>query len=113
MVACEPVLAHCAHSFFAVFPHRLAPAQTPAGLILLWLAGASLRITVLAVPPIVPLLHADLHLSETGIGVLSSLPPMLFALAAVPGSLLIARFGLVPALLVGLLLNAIGGAARG
>jgi CP family cyanate transporter-like MFS transporter len=72
-----------------------------------------LRLTVLAVPPVVPLLHADLHLSETDIGWLSSLPPMLFAIAAVPGSLLIARFGMVPALLVGLLLNAFGGAARG
>jgi MFS transporter, CP family, cyanate transporter len=68
---------------------------------------------VLAIPPVVPLLHADLHLSETGIGWLSSLPPLLFALAAVPGSLLIARFGLLPALLIGLLLNAAGGAARG
>ena len=38
---------------------------------------------------------------------------MLFAIAAVPGSLLIARFGLIPALLVGLLLTALGGAARG
>ncbi len=82
-------------------------------LILLWLSGASLRLTVLAVPPVVPLLHDDLHLSETGIGWLSSLPPMLFALAAVPGSLLIARFGLVPALLMGLVINAVGGAARG
>ncbi len=81
--------------------------------LLLWLVGACLRLTVLAVPPLVPLLHADLHLAETGIGWLSSLPPMLFAVAAVPGSLLIARFGLVPALLVGLLLNAAGGAARG
>jgi CP family cyanate transporter-like MFS transporter len=68
---------------------------------------------VLATPPVIPLLHADLHLSETQIGWLSSLPPMLFAIAAVPGSLLIARFGLLPALLVGLLLNALGGAARG
>jgi MFS transporter, CP family, cyanate transporter len=68
---------------------------------------------VLAIPPVVPLLHADLHLSETAIGWLSSLPPLLFALAAVPGSLLIARFGLVSALMVGLLLNAVGGAARG
>ncbi len=81
--------------------------------VLLWLSGACLRLTVLAVPPLVPLLHADLHLSETGIGWLSSLPPMLFAIAAVPGSLLIARFGIVPALLVGLLLNAAGAAARG
>jgi len=67
----------------------------------------------LATPPVIPLLHADLHLSETQIGWLSSLPPMLFAIAAVPGSLLIARFGLIRALLVGLLLTALGGAARG
>jgi CP family cyanate transporter-like MFS transporter len=68
---------------------------------------------VLAIPPVIPLLHADLHLSETQIGWLSSLPPMLFAIAAVPGALLIARVGLIPALLVGLMLNALGGAARG
>ena len=82
-------------------------------LLLLWLSGACLRLTVLAIPPVVPLLHADLHLSETAIGWLSSLPPMLFAIAAVPGALAIARFGLVPALLAGLLLNAVGSAARG
>lgn len=82
-------------------------------LALLWLCGACLRVTILSIPPVVPLLHADLHLSETGLGWLSSLPPMLFALAAVPGSLLIARSGLVPAVLVGLLLNAVGSAARG
>jgi MFS transporter, CP family, cyanate transporter len=68
---------------------------------------------VLATPPVIPLLHADLHLSETAVGWLSSLPPMLFAIAAVPGSLLIVRFGLIPALLVGLILCALGGAARG
>jgi MFS transporter, CP family, cyanate transporter len=62
---------------------------------------------------VVQLLHTDLHLSETGIGWLSSLPPMLFAIAAVPGALIIARFGMVPALLVGLLLTAAGSAARG
>jgi CP family cyanate transporter-like MFS transporter len=86
--------------------------QRAIALSLLWLSGACLRLTVLAVPPVVPLLHADLHLSETGIGWLSSLPPMLFAIAAVPGAVLIARFGIVPALVVGLLLNAAGSAAR-
>jgi MFS transporter, CP family, cyanate transporter len=80
--------------------------------LLLWLCGVCLRITVLAMPPVVPLLHADLHLSETDIGWLSSLPPMLFALAAIPGAVLIARFGLVPALVIGLLLNAVGSTAR-
>jgi MFS transporter, CP family, cyanate transporter len=87
--------------------HRLMP------FVLLWLSGMCLRLTVLAIPPVVPLLHRDLHLSETGIGWLSSLPPMLFAIAAVPGALIISRFGIVSALLVGLLLNTIGSAARG
>ncbi len=94
--------------------NHIAPSARSGivALSLLWLSGACLRLTVLAVPPVVPLLHADLHLSETGIGWLSSLPPMLFAIAAVPGALLIARFGIVPALVVGLLLNAAGSAAR-
>ena len=91
----------------------LSAGQRVTALIVLWLAGVCLRLTVLAIPPVIPLLHAELHLSETEVGWLSSLPPMLFAIAAVPGSLIIARFGLIPALLVGLLLNAIGGAARG
>ncbi|HZS83311.1 MAG TPA: MFS transporter [Stellaceae bacterium] len=79
---------------------------------LLWLSGVALRLTVLAVPPVVPRLHADLHLSETEIGMLSSVVSLLFAVAALPGSLLIARFGAVPTLIVGLLLNAAGSAAR-
>jgi CP family cyanate transporter-like MFS transporter len=87
--------------------------QRTTALVLLWLCGACLRCTVLAVPPVMPLLHADLNLSETQVGWLSSLPPMMFAVAAIPGALLIARFGVIPALVVGLLLNAAGGAARG
>ena len=87
--------------------------QRALALLLLWLCGACLRLTVLALPPVVPLLHADLHLSETAIGWLSSLAPLLFAIVAVPGALLIARFGVVAALLMGLVLNAAGSAARG
>jgi CP family cyanate transporter-like MFS transporter len=68
---------------------------------------------VLAVPPVIPLIHHDLHLSETGVALLGSLPPLLFAAAAVPGALLIARLGAARALLTGLLLTAAGGAARG
>jgi MFS transporter, CP family, cyanate transporter len=92
---------------------RPAPSEHGAfALLLLWLAGVCLRVTVLAIPPVIPLLHRDLNLSETDIGWLSSLPPMLFALAAIPGAVLIARLGIVPALFVGLLLNAIGSIAR-
>jgi CP family cyanate transporter-like MFS transporter len=103
----RPVPAEAPRIKRAVINPRLIP------LLLLWLSGACLRLTVLAIPPVVPLLHADLHLSETQIGWLSSLPSMLFAIAAVPASLLIARVGLIRALLVGLLLTALGGAARG
>ncbi len=82
-------------------------------LLLLWLSGNALRLTILAVPPVIPLIHDDLHLSETEIGILTGLPSMLFAIAAVPGSLLIARTGAVVALVVGLVLTAVGGALRG
>ena len=82
-------------------------------LVLLWLAGNALRLTILAVPPVIPLIHDDLHLSQTQVGILTGLPSLLFAFAAVPGSLLIARTGAVAALVIGLLLNAAGSALRG
>ena len=82
-------------------------------LLLLWLAGTGLRLTILAVPPVIPLIHDELNLSATQIGILTGLPSMLFAFAAVPGSLLIARLGVRTALVVGLTLTAIGGALRG
>ena len=68
---------------------------------------------MLAIPPLVPLLHTDLQLSETGIGVLSSLPTLLFAAAAVPGALLIARLGALRTLVAGLLVTAVASALRG
>ena len=81
--------------------------------VLLWLAGIALRLTILAVPPVIPLIHDELSLSATQIGILTGLPSMLFAIAAVPGSLLIARLGVRTALVVGLSITAIGGALRG
>ena len=95
--------------------HRAAPPlrQVLTALALLWLSGAALRMTVLAVPPLLPLIHADLDLSETEIGTLAGLPALLFAAAAVPGSLIIARFGARPALIAGLLVTALASAARG
>lgn len=82
-------------------------------LLLLWLTGNALRLPILAIPPVLALIQADLHLSGTEIGVLTGLPVILFAIAAVPGSLLIARVGAVPALVIGLLLAALGSALRG
>jgi CP family cyanate transporter-like MFS transporter len=82
-------------------------------ILLLWLAGNALRLTILAVPPVIPAIHNDLDLSATGVGILGGLPVVMFAVAAVPGSLLIARLGAVRALLVGLMLTAVAGALRG
>ena len=100
--------------------HRSAPDTQPAparsvvlSLALLWLSGAALRVTILAVPPVLPRITADFSLSATDVGLLTGLPPLLFALAAIPGAALIARLGVVPTLVAGLLLNALGAAARG
>ncbi|HSR79010.1 MAG TPA: MFS transporter [Xanthobacteraceae bacterium] len=95
-------------------PHRPPSAgQLWLCLALLWLAGNGLRITILAVPPVIPLLSADLHISATQVGILGGLPAVLFACAAIPGSLLIARFGALSTLVIGLLATALGSALRG
>src|SRR5580658_9432610 len=79
----------------------------------LWLAGVAMRMTILAVPPVIPLIHEDLRMSETQVGLLIGLPLSLFALAAIPGSLLIARTGPRLAVAAGMVIAALAGAARG
>ncbi len=91
----------------------VAPRRFALTLLLLWLSGAALRVTILAVPPVLPRITADLGLNATDVGLLTGLPSLLFALAAVPGAVLISRFGAVPTLVAGLLLNASGAVARG
>jgi len=80
---------------------------------LLWLAGVGLRLTILAVPPVISLIQADFQLSGTEIGILTGLPIVLFGVAALPGSLLIARFGAVAILVAGLVIAGIASALRG
>jgi CP family cyanate transporter-like MFS transporter len=80
---------------------------------LLWLAGVGLRLTVLAVPPVLLLIQSDLQLSGTGIGVLSGLPIITFGLSALPASVLVARIGAVRTLVVGLLVGGIASGLRG
>lgn len=80
---------------------------------LLFLGGFDLRVTILAIPPVIPAIHHDLRLDEKSVAALGSLPVLLLALFAVPGSLLIARLGPRRALLSGLVLMAAAGALRG
>ncbi len=82
-------------------------------LALLWLAGINLRVTLLAVPPLIPLIHQDLSLSEKAIGALNGLPVLIFGLGALFGSLLLARTGVIRALIAGLAIAGLAGALRG
>jgi len=80
---------------------------------LLWLVGNALRLPILAVPPVIPALRSEFDLSGTEIGILTSLPVIMFAAAALVGSRLVARLGAVAAVIAGLLLAAFGSALRG
>ena len=82
-------------------------------LCLLWLAGVALRLTLLAIPPIIPMIQRDLQLSGTEIGILSGLPAVLFGAAALPGSALIGRFGALSTLIAGVIVTGIASALRG
>ncbi len=82
-------------------------------LAVLWLFGICLRLTVLAIPPVIPLIHETLRLSQTQVGALTSLPVLLLSFAAVPGAFLIARWGAVHVLTLGILVAAAASALRG
>jgi CP family cyanate transporter-like MFS transporter len=94
-------------------PGHAPPTDLLRLLGLLWLAGTAMRITILAVPPLIPLIHDDLRMTETQVGLLVGLPLFVFALAAVPGSLLIARLGVVVTLMLGMAVTGLAGAGRG
>jgi CP family cyanate transporter-like MFS transporter len=92
---------------------RHSRADVWRALILLWLAGNGLRLTILAVPPVIATIRDDLHLHATEVGLLSSVPPALFAIASLAGSLFVARLGVRSAMVAGLALVAVGSALRG
>ncbi len=100
-----------------VHEERQQADQMKTGLLrplaLLWLAGVMLRLTILALPPVLQAVETEFRLSGSRIGVLTAIPALFFALAAVPGAVLIGRFGAVPSLVTGLLISALGAAARG
>jgi CP family cyanate transporter-like MFS transporter len=95
--------------------HRNADAPPAAWLAatLLWLSGNTLRLTNLAVPPVLATIRDDFGLSATQVGMLSSVPPALFAIAALLGSLLVTKLGVKHALVGGLVVIAVGSALRG
>jgi CP family cyanate transporter-like MFS transporter len=82
-------------------------------LVLLWFIGTNLRMAVLALPPVLPDIQRQLHLSETALSAITNLPVLLLALAAVLGSATVARFGPRAALVAGLIVVGISSGARG
>jgi MFS transporter, CP family, cyanate transporter len=90
-----------------------AGRQVLTSIALLWLAGNGLRLTILAVPPLIPAIHDEFRMSETQVGILAGLPVVLFACAAIPGSALIARFGALATAIIGLIVTGFGSALRG
>ncbi|GHO81900.1 MFS transporter [Ktedonobacter sp. SOSP1-85] len=74
--------------------------------------GINLRTALLAVPPIVPLLSHDLHLTYTQTGLLTSLPTLVMGVVSLPIGLLIGRWGGRIMVAFGLLLVALGASLR-
>ncbi len=60
---------------------------------LIALIGFQLRSIIVGVPPVLPELRVDLHLSFSAIGALTAIPVLGLGVGAVPGALLVNRFG--------------------
>lgn len=69
--------------------NRLEPRLTA----LVLLVAFQLRAVIVGVPPVLPELRADLGLNFSATGALTSIPVLGLGLAAVPGALLVNRFG--------------------
>lgn len=81
--------------------------------ILLWLTGMYLRLPMLAAPPLAGDMASTLQLNQLQQGMLTTLPLIMLALGAVPGSILIQRLGARQALVVSIITIALFSAGRG
>ncbi|WP_292276048.1 CynX/NimT family MFS transporter [Marinobacter sp.] len=80
---------------------------------LLWLSGVYLRIPILVAPPLAPFIGDELALSQSLTGALTTLPILMLALGAMPGSLSISRIGPRNTLALAMLIMVVGSAGRG
>lgn len=71
--------------------HNDPPSWQLAGLIAL--IGFQFRSVIIGVLPVLPELRADLHLSFSAAGALTAIPVLGLGVAAVPGAILVNRFG--------------------
>ncbi|MDP4547920.1 MAG: MFS transporter [Marinobacter sp.] len=90
-----------------------SPAKLLPVAVLLWLAGVYLRIPVLVAPPLAPFISDELGLTQALTGALTTLPILMLAIGAMPGSLAISRIGPRNTLALAMLIMVIGSAGRG
>ncbi|MDC9721102.1 MAG: MFS transporter [Gammaproteobacteria bacterium] len=82
-------------------------------LVVLWLVGWTLRVPILAAPPLAVEIGNSFGLGEAGIGALTMLPIIAVALGAIPAAWIISRCSLRSVIAGGVLVMALASAARG
>lgn len=83
------------------------------GLILLWLVGWTLRVPVLATPPLATRIADDAGMGETGLAALTMLPLLTIAFGALAAAWLVSQLGVRVAIVGGMIVMAAASAARG
>jgi len=78
----------------------------------LWCVGLYLRLTLLVMAPLGAYVAADLQLSLTVMGALTTLPVLMLALGGVLGAWIIARLGAKQTLVAAIVMMALGSMAR-
>lgn len=97
-------------------PRRGSPAMRRSQVarwVALWLLGVDLRVTVLALAPVLPEVTRQLHLDHAAVGAITNLPVLLFGIGAALGSVMVGRLGTRRAIVIGLVFEAVAGALRG
>ena len=82
-------------------------------LAVLWLVGWTLRVPILAAPPLATRIADAFGFGEAGIGALTMLPVVAVAFGAIPAAWIICRFGIRFAIVAGLLVMVLASVARG
>ena len=86
----------------------------PVGMLaVLWLVGWTLRVPILAAPPLATHIADAFELGEAGIGALTTLPVVAVAFGAIPAAWIIARSSLRQVIVGGLLVMVAASVARG
>lgn len=98
----------------SLFRTTFSTATKPYGmLILLWLIGWTLRVPILAAPPLATRMAESFDLGATGVGAVTMLPVIAVALGAIPAASIIARVGLRTAVITGICVMVVASTARG